>query len=77
MWGENHIIKEYGDKFAVLEDNILNSLPTEMDNSSKEKETNRGREGDEPIGEALKDHSATMKGYDGVIGMQTLVRSCE
>jgi len=23
-WGENHIIKEYGDKFAVLEDNVLN-----------------------------------------------------
>ncbi|RKN84491.1 winged helix-turn-helix transcriptional regulator [Paenibacillus ginsengarvi] len=23
-WGEGHIIKEYGDKFAVLEDNILN-----------------------------------------------------
>jgi len=43
-----------------LEDNILNSLATEMDNSSKEKETNRGREWDEAIGEALKDHSATM-----------------
>jgi len=24
-WGENHIIKEYGDKFTVLEDNILNT----------------------------------------------------
>ncbi|AHV97657.1 MULTISPECIES: winged helix-turn-helix transcriptional regulator [Paenibacillus] len=23
-WGERHIIQEYGDKFAVLEDNILN-----------------------------------------------------
>ncbi len=23
-WGEQHIIKEYGDKYAVLEDNILN-----------------------------------------------------
>ncbi|WP_379138893.1 winged helix-turn-helix transcriptional regulator [Paenibacillus sp. sgz500958] len=23
-WGENHIIKEYGDKYAVLEDSILN-----------------------------------------------------
>ncbi|MBY9079219.1 winged helix-turn-helix transcriptional regulator [Paenibacillus sp. HN-1] len=23
-WGERHIINEYGDKFAVLEDNILN-----------------------------------------------------
>ena len=23
-WGEQHIIREYGDKFAVLEDNILN-----------------------------------------------------
>lgn len=23
-WGEQHIIKKYGDKFAVLEDNILN-----------------------------------------------------
>ncbi|MEC0093499.1 HxlR family transcriptional regulator [Paenibacillus macquariensis subsp. defensor] len=23
-WGEQHIIKEYGDKFAVLEDSILN-----------------------------------------------------
>jgi DNA-binding HxlR family transcriptional regulator len=25
-WGEKHIIKEYGDKSAVLEDNILNKL---------------------------------------------------
>jgi DNA-binding HxlR family transcriptional regulator len=24
-WGEAHIIKEYGDKFAVLEDNVLNN----------------------------------------------------
>nr|WP_171650582.1 winged helix-turn-helix transcriptional regulator [Paenibacillus foliorum] len=39
-WGENHIVKEYGDKFAVLEDNILNNNETdrialyaEMDNS--------------------------------------------
>ncbi|MDG0876208.1 winged helix-turn-helix transcriptional regulator [Paenibacillus thiaminolyticus] len=43
MWGENHIIKEYGDKFAVLEDNILNNkdigLATEADKSSKEMET--------------------------------------
>ncbi|NGP59080.1 winged helix-turn-helix transcriptional regulator [Paenibacillus thiaminolyticus] len=43
MWGENHIIKEYGDKFAVLEDNILNNkdigLATETDKSSKEMET--------------------------------------
>lgn len=23
-WGEQHIIREYGDKFAVLEDNVLN-----------------------------------------------------
>lgn len=23
-WGENHIVKVYGDKFSVLEDNILN-----------------------------------------------------
>ncbi|SEO81369.1 helix-turn-helix domain-containing protein [Paenibacillus sp. OV219] len=23
-WGEHHIVKEYGDKFAVLEDSILN-----------------------------------------------------
>ena len=23
-WGETHIIKEYGDKFAVLEENVLN-----------------------------------------------------
>lgn len=42
MWGETHIIKEYGDKFAVLEDNILNNkdigLATEVDQSAKEKE---------------------------------------
>lgn len=25
-WGEKHIIKEYGDKSVVLEDNILNKL---------------------------------------------------
>ncbi len=25
-WGEQHIIKEYGSKAAVLEDNILNNL---------------------------------------------------
>ena len=25
-WGEKHIIREYGDKSAVLEDNILNHL---------------------------------------------------
>jgi len=23
-WGETHIIREYGDKYAVLEDNVLN-----------------------------------------------------
>jgi len=23
-WGESHIIREYGDKFSVLEDNVLN-----------------------------------------------------
>lgn len=23
-WGEQHIVNEYGDKFAVLEDNVLN-----------------------------------------------------
>ncbi len=23
-WGEQHIIREYGDKFLVLEDNVLN-----------------------------------------------------
>ncbi|CAG7633154.1 putative HTH-type transcriptional regulator YtcD [Paenibacillus solanacearum] len=23
-WGEKHIVKHYGDKFAVLEDNVLN-----------------------------------------------------
>ncbi|MBM7567205.1 winged helix-turn-helix transcriptional regulator [Paenibacillus sacheonensis] len=28
-WGEKHIIKEYGDKAAVLEDNILNDLGKE------------------------------------------------
>ncbi|MET3546576.1 DNA-binding HxlR family transcriptional regulator [Paenibacillus favisporus] len=42
-WGEHHIIKEYGDKFAVLEDNILNNkdigLATEMDQTAKEEET--------------------------------------
>ncbi|GIO01617.1 putative HTH-type transcriptional regulator YtcD [Brevibacillus halotolerans] len=30
VWGEKHIIKEYGDKFAVLEDNILNKKDKEM-----------------------------------------------
>ncbi|AIG28879.1 winged helix-turn-helix transcriptional regulator [Brevibacillus sp. 7WMA2] len=30
VWGEKHIIKEYGDKFAVLEDNILNQKDKEM-----------------------------------------------
>lgn len=35
-WGETHIIKEYGDKFAVLEENVLNKrderelIPTEV-----------------------------------------------
>ncbi|NIK79189.1 DNA-binding HxlR family transcriptional regulator [Paenibacillus castaneae] len=28
-WGESHIIKEYGDKFAVLEDNVLNQTSNE------------------------------------------------
>ncbi|MHA6531775.1 winged helix-turn-helix transcriptional regulator [Paenibacillus sp. BAC0078] len=28
-WGERHIIKEYGDKFAVLEDNVLNNKKME------------------------------------------------
>ncbi|WP_374120824.1 winged helix-turn-helix transcriptional regulator [Neobacillus sp. PS3-12] len=26
-WGEKHITKVYGDKFAVLEDNVLNERP--------------------------------------------------
>ncbi|MDN9009389.1 winged helix-turn-helix transcriptional regulator [Brevibacillus laterosporus] len=30
VWGEKHLIKEYGDKFAVLEDNILNKKDKEM-----------------------------------------------
>lgn len=29
-WGEQHIIKEYGDKFAVLEDNVLNNKKVEL-----------------------------------------------
>ncbi|TXK76810.1 helix-turn-helix domain-containing protein [Paenibacillus sp. N3.4] len=29
-WGETHIIKEYGDKFAVLENNGLNNHDTEI-----------------------------------------------
>jgi DNA-binding HxlR family transcriptional regulator len=29
-WGEKHIIKEYGDKFAVLEDNVLNHKELDM-----------------------------------------------
>nr|WP_143186115.1 MULTISPECIES: winged helix-turn-helix transcriptional regulator [Paenibacillus] len=28
-WGEQHIVKEYGDKFTVLEDNVLNHKKTE------------------------------------------------
>ncbi|WP_438348563.1 winged helix-turn-helix transcriptional regulator [Paenibacillus sp. FA6] len=28
-WGERHIIKEYGDKFAVLEDNAINNKEIE------------------------------------------------
>jgi hypothetical protein len=24
LWGENHITKVYGDKFSVLEENVLN-----------------------------------------------------
>lgn len=31
LWGDNHIIKEYGSKNAVLEDNILNNLEEEFD----------------------------------------------
>ncbi|NGM80943.1 winged helix-turn-helix transcriptional regulator [Paenibacillus sp. 7124] len=31
-WGERHIIQEYGDKFAVLEDNILNKKSMVKDN---------------------------------------------
>ncbi|QHW32350.1 winged helix-turn-helix transcriptional regulator [Paenibacillus rhizovicinus] len=27
-WGEKHIIKEYGDKSVMLEDNVLNELET-------------------------------------------------
>lgn len=30
MWGETHIIKEYGDKFAVLEENVLNKRDEEV-----------------------------------------------
>lgn len=30
-WGETHIIKEYGDKHAVLEDNILNNLESDAE----------------------------------------------
>ncbi|MNQ99446.1 putative HTH-type transcriptional regulator YtcD [compost metagenome] len=30
MWGETHIIKEYGDKFAVLEENVLNRRDDEV-----------------------------------------------
>jgi DNA-binding HxlR family transcriptional regulator len=26
-WGEKHITKVYGDKFTVLEDNVLNERP--------------------------------------------------
>ncbi|MEC0226684.1 winged helix-turn-helix transcriptional regulator [Paenibacillus alba] len=29
-WGERHIIKEYGDKFAVLEENELNPREAEL-----------------------------------------------
>ncbi|QSF44950.1 winged helix-turn-helix transcriptional regulator [Paenibacillus tianjinensis] len=29
-WGEQHIIREYGDKFAVLEDNVLNHKKLEV-----------------------------------------------
>jgi DNA-binding HxlR family transcriptional regulator len=29
-WGEKHIIKEYGDKFTVLEDNVLNNKELDM-----------------------------------------------
>lgn len=30
-WGEHHIIREYGDKFSVLEDSILNGKRPETD----------------------------------------------
>lgn len=30
MWGETHIIKEYGDKFVVLEENVLNKRDEEV-----------------------------------------------
>lgn len=29
-WGETHIIKEYGDKFVVLEENVLNKRDEEV-----------------------------------------------
>ncbi|WP_123042451.1 winged helix-turn-helix transcriptional regulator [Cohnella candidum] len=29
-WGERHIIREYGDKFAVLEENVLNNKELEV-----------------------------------------------
>jgi len=28
-WGDNHIIKEYGDKSVMLEDNIFNQVPNQ------------------------------------------------
>ncbi len=35
-WGEKHIIKEYGDKFSMLEDNVLNNKKLEVEASSVE-----------------------------------------
>ncbi|MNY78021.1 putative HTH-type transcriptional regulator YtcD [compost metagenome] len=35
-WGEQHIIREYGDKFAVLEDNVLNHKKLEAQTTGAE-----------------------------------------
>ncbi|MNF12386.1 putative HTH-type transcriptional regulator YtcD [compost metagenome] len=35
-WGEQHIIREYGDKFAVLEDNVLNQKKPEEESAGAE-----------------------------------------
>jgi DNA-binding HxlR family transcriptional regulator len=35
-WGEQHIIREYGDKFAVLEDNVLNHKKLEVQTTGVE-----------------------------------------
>lgn len=43
-WGERHIIREYGSKAAVLEDNILNNLDdAESEESQKELSVLSGR----------------------------------